>query len=93
MQGFALVYRALVPQFRNATGHTDAHYGQRLILAALGSFGTCSRLVFDHAQNVGLLEDKKLFAFDHDVRAGPFAAQYAITDRDLHRNNSAIFIT
>src|SRR5690606_19969136 len=48
----------------------------------LGFFGS----VLNHAENVALLHDEKLFAIDFDFSAGPFAEQHTVTWLHVQRN-------
>jgi hypothetical protein len=50
---------------------------------ALRRLGVRASLSFDHAEDVGLLEDEPVLAVDDHIGASPFAEQHAIADLDV----------
>ena len=60
--------------------------------AVLCGLGGRANLAFDHAEDIGFLEDQPLFAVDHHVCARPLAEQDAITGADVERNERAVLV-
>src|SRR3984893_17206421 len=50
------------------------------------------RVAFDHAEDVGFLEDQPLLTLDQHPRTCPFAEQHAITGLDGERDDPAGFV-